>query len=218
MAATETEGMERNARGELVLDLDTLRPKPRWLRLPGPNGEKVEVKIPGNLSLDSMLELRAIEGGIRDTESTEDEVVDEIKRFTDLLQKIIDDENPGNEIRLELGVVEATRLLIFLAQPDDSLAEAFVRAITGDDEGGAEKPDGASADARRIARAAGIETEEGEADAPLRSPKRSSSRSSRSASSTAGRPNGGKTRAARGKRSGSTSRSRGAAPGNASAN
>lgn len=216
VAEAEIPGIERNARGELVLDIDALRPKPRWLKLPGPDGEKVDVKIPGNLMLDDMLALEALERGIRDPEKSNEEMFGILQEFTSLLQTIIDRETPGNDVKVDLDYVTATRMLIFLAQPDDSIAINFVRAISGEYEG-AEKPDGAEEAARKLADKAGIE-EGGDGEKPqrpLRSKKRSSSRSSRSASSTTGRRSGGSAPAAAGKRSASTSRSRSKGRGNA---
>lgn len=208
MTETTTEnGVRRNERGELVLSLDALRPKPRWLELPGPDGEPVQVKIPGSLSLETMLELQALEERIRHGK-TDAEAIDAIRSFTAILTDIIDRANPNlpDDLRLDLGLQEATRLLVYLAAPSESVAAAFVEAITA---GGSEKPDGASDDAHALARAAGIELPgEAKPSAPLRSGKRSSSRSSPSAKSTAGRRSGGSSRAARSKRSASTSATR----------
>lgn len=208
----ETEGTSYNDRGELVLDLNSLRPKPRWIRV----GD-VEFKIPGNLPLDTMIELQQMESAFSKRDSTNAEAVDTLNQFTVLLTELIEQANPDVErIELDLDVVTAVRLLVFIAQPEDSMAAAFVKAITA---GGGEKPDVASSEAHRLARAAGLEAEEteGETDGPLRSAKRSSSRSSRSASSTTGRRSGGKPPAARGKRSAPTSRSRSKGSGNANA-
>src|SRR6516162_68572 len=139
-AVAESNGIETNDRGELVLDIAALRPKPRWLKLPDGDGGTVEVKIPGGLSLETMLDLQAMEESIRDPEHGDAEVVDTIRAFADLLSGIITRENPGVDVKLDLGIVEATRLLVFLAQPDDSMATAFVKALTA---GGGEKPDAA---------------------------------------------------------------------------
>lgn len=214
-AAPETEtadrpGVRRNDRGELVLSMEALRPKPRWLEVKdASSGDLVQLRISGNLSLDKMLELQGLERELTSAEASESSATAALQHFTELLNGLISEDNPDlpDDFRLEMGIAEATHLLIFLATPDDSIAEAFAKAIT---QGGAEKPDGASDDAHALAREAGLEVEKAEKAAPLRSKKRSSSRSSRSARSTTGRRSGGSSRAAPGKRSASTSGSRSA--------
>jgi hypothetical protein len=206
VAAAEENGIRTNERGEMVLSIETLRPKARWLQFPDPDGGTIDVKIPGSLALGDMIELRAIEQAISQPGGSDDVVIDELGKFADLLADIIGRENPdlSDDFTLDLDYVTATRLLVFLSQPNESMAMAWVDALTA---GGGEKPDAASRDAHELARRAGLE-DEGEEARPLRSTRRSSSRSSRSAKSTAGRPSGGSGRAARGRRSGSTSRTR----------
>lgn len=204
-------GIRRNDRGELVLSMEALRPKPRWLEVTdASSGDLVQLRISGNLPLDKMLELQGLERDLTSAEASESSATAALQHFTDLLNELINKDNPDlpDDFRLEMGIAEATHLLVFLATPDDSIAEAFAKAIT---QGGAEKPDGASDDAHALARDAGLETSgEGKKADPLRSKKRSSSHSSRSARSTTGRRSGGSSRAAPGKRSASTSGSRSA--------
>lgn len=207
MSATEEEkGIRKNDRGELVLSLNALRPKPRWLEI----GDET-VKIPGSLTLGQMLEIQGLEEELKSADSTEETAKAALEAFTDLLNSIILDANRDlpDDWRLEMGIQEATHLLVFIASPDDSIAEAFIEAITNPKQGDAEKPDGVSDEAHELAQRAGLEDPESEeASRPLRSGKRSSRSSSRSAKSTAGRRSGGSTPAARSRRSGSTSASR----------
>jgi hypothetical protein len=204
----QASAVSTNERGELVLSLDRLRAKPRWIEVPDESGELVRVKIPGSLSLQQMMDFWAIEDELTADGMTDEKAIPILADLSVELGEIIARNNPGVEVTLDLDPRQAVALFGFLARPHDTLAALFVDALTG----GGEKPDVAD-DARTIARAGGMEDAldaEEEGSAPLASERRSSSRSSRSGRSTAGSRSGGKPPAARGKASARTSRSRSA--------